>query len=129
LLLNVIEYLLGATDLNAIKAQVKKNLPTGKKCTFRARVHNQEANYCRNFKVSFYLSRDKKLQTGKDLLLGTVEAGEISGFGTRVIKLNATVPDDYNPGAYYLIAIVEGDGTYIEVDPDNSTALRRTNIY
>jgi hypothetical protein len=128
-LVNVLEYLLGATDFWVQKTTVKKNLLAGNKYVFRASVRNQESNYSRDAVVSFYLSRNKKVETKNDLLLGAAQTGWMRGYSRKQIKLNARLPDDLNSGVYFLIAVVAGDGSFLEVNPANDMAIRRVIIY
>jgi hypothetical protein len=128
-LINVLEYLLGATDFWVQKTKVKKNLLVGEKYIFKASVRNQEANYSRDAVVSFYLSKNKKVESKNDLLLGSARTGWMRGYSRKQIKLNARVPEDCIDGVYYLIAVVADDGSFLEVDPANNTAIRRVRVY
>ena len=128
-LLNIMEYLHGATDLGVKKVSVKKKLIAGEKYRFKARVLNCEFCYSLEAELKFYISKDKKFQASKDILLGTVKVSPIKGKKTKQFSLKTKVPGSLSPGKRYVLAVISGVEPMLEVNEDNNLATKRITIY
>ena len=128
LLHNVVEYLLGASDLRMLKFSFRKRLSAGRRATLKTRVKNLESCYSRGAELGFYLSEDRIFDSYEDIYLGSATIPELKGGKSKKLKVKAAIPDDVQPGNYYLLAVVNHQGQPLEVNAGNNVAARRVTV-
>ena len=127
-LINIVEYLLGATDVAVIKVAARKRMFAGKKYKFKARVKNNEHCCSPACEVRFYLSRNDKLNVYNDVLIGSKPVPEIAGKRSKLVKLRARAPEDLGFGSRYVLAVVCAEGFYMETDSSNDMKSKKIRI-
>ncbi len=126
---NVIEYLLGVSDLKLKKLKCRNAVPLDTEFKIKARVVNLESDYNRELSITFYLSRDELYQQVADVPLGTAGIPPIKGKRSKLIKFNATIPGSFPVRDWYIIGVVNPDGDWPEINESNNMLLRKITVY
>ena len=125
---NVIEYLTGISNLGIEKLKASKRFKPGRKGKFLAFIRNNEPSYSGESKVSFYLSKDKRISK-KDIFLGKLDVPQIKGSGKKKIKLVLNLPDNIKPGTYYFLAQLNPDGYPKETVAENNFLALEVTVH
>jgi subtilase family serine protease len=95
----------------------------GRPMTIANAVRNTGSAPAAGFLVRFYLSADDALD-GADVSLGSRNVAGLAAGGVNTDSTTVTIPGNTSvPGTYRVIAIVDADGTQLELDETNNTAV------
>lgn len=122
---NVIEYLLGFSDLKLKKLKCKTSIKAGKNVLLKARVQNLEACYNRPLEIAFYLSLDNEFQEEEDTQIGLALIPGIKGKKSKLIKHKAKIPMLDQLGAYYILARINPVDEPFEINEKNNIAAKK----
>jgi hypothetical protein len=125
---NIIEYLLGYSDLKAGKLKCKKSLTAGKNVTLKAKIQNLEYCYNREVSLGFYLSSDKQYDEGADFLLGITSIPPIPGKRQKLVKMKVYIPEDAAAGQYCFLARINPPGDPLEINTANNLSAKKVRL-
>lgn len=92
----------------------------GASISVTCRVTNQGDGTATGFKVGLYLSRDSKIEPGKDRLLKKFTLPALAASATAKKTVAVTIPTGVAPGAYYLGAKADADNAVAETSETNN---------
>lgn len=125
---NIIEYLLGCSDLHSVKVICKKSIRADKTVKLTARVQNLESCYSHETKLSFYISKDNKFQNDEDTKLGDTVIPQINAKAYKTVKISSKIPGNINPSRYFILAVINPAGNAIEINSDNNVCSKKVKI-
>jgi subtilisin family serine protease/subtilase family serine protease len=114
-------------DLAVTSFLVPSSAPAGSGITVSDTTKNQGPEAVPVTTTSFYLSTNSSFGTG-DVLLGVRTVGVLAAGASDVRSTTLTIPQGTVPGAYYVIAVADGDGHVVEAVETNNTKSRVLSI-
>ncbi len=116
------------TDLAALRAKVKPSTAgPGDRLRLIAKVKNRSGQRSRATTVDFYLSADKHLE-GEPRWLGAAKLAAMSTGKRKSARLTTRLPEDLDPGRYYLVAVADGGKANYDLHRQNNLVLGRKRI-
>lgn len=129
---NILNYLKGGYDLAAVVSKVKgrKVVVAGKKMNVVAKIKNMGSLASDKVKLGFFLSDDGNypVSPATNTLLKKVNVVPVEAGAAMLVKAKARVPAGTAAGDYYLIAVVDPDGTSSDTDASNNFKVSKKKI-
>lgn len=121
---NILLYFAAGYDLSVAKVKVKPgNVAAGEKVKVQAVIRNVGDSESEATKLSFLLSSasDSDLSPPADpIVLKTVSIKPLASGKKIKVKMKLLIPDSVEPSEYYLIALVDPDGTSSDSNTNNN---------
>jgi subtilase family serine protease len=119
-------YYSSAIDLRISDLECADTLETDINSTFSARIYSSGGGTTTS-PVGIYLSSDWQLDY-VDLLLTSLDSGNLSYYSSSIINPQFSIPDWVNPGIYYLIAAIDHQNLIHEYNEMNNTIIKPVYI-
>jgi hypothetical protein len=91
-------------------------------------IKNQSRKAAGGFKVGLFLSRDVKIQNGKDLLIATFKVKNLAAGASSQVKTTVTLPTSVRPGTYYFGAMADVNKIVAELDEGNNAKCAKYKL-
>ena len=113
--------------VNIETAAYPTRMNAGDRMRLVARITNLSPRLSRPTRINFYLSNRRRL-CNRAIRIGSRRLPSIESEGKKTIRLRIDLPDDIEPGEYYLISCLNENGRNNDDNEKNNASVSRKKI-